>query len=301
MIERPIIVGVDESPESVRAARAGWALARAIGAPCRLVHALPDLWLTGGMEQPVPPSMARRDVEAARRHLVATLRDVLPAEALAAIEVKSGRPAAVLADCAAGAQLVVVGGKPHGPLARSMGGSTAHSLVRTLDVPLLVVALTDWPPHRVLVAVDLSFAADATIAAARELARDTHAQVRVLHVVEPVRAARVGARVDQDAVYAEDLARFTRGGVTELAAGDRVVRRGAAADTVAAEAANWSADVVVVGSHGKGWVERMLIGSVTERLLALLPVSLLIVPVRPTEQSPWTRKESHAGAGAIAH
>jgi universal stress protein family protein len=35
---------------------------------------------------------------------------------------------------------------------------------------------------------------------------------------------------------------------------------------------------VVVGSHGKGWVERLLIGSVTERLLNQLPSSLLVVP-----------------------
>jgi hypothetical protein len=35
-----------------------------------------------------------------------------------------------------------------------------------------------------------------------------------------------------------------------------------------------------VGSHGKGWVDRALLGTVTERLLNQLPVSLLVVPVR---------------------
>jgi len=35
----------------------------------------------------------------------------------------------------------------------------------------------------------------------------------------------------------------------------------------------------VVGSHGKGWVDRLLIGSTTERLLNRLPTSLLIVPI----------------------
>jgi hypothetical protein len=34
---------------------------------------------------------------------------------------------------------------------------------------------------------------------------------------------------------------------------------------------------VVVGSHGKGWVDRVLIGSTTERLLATLPAGLLVV------------------------
>jgi len=35
--------------------------------------------------------------------------------------------------------------------------------------------------------------------------------------------------------------------------------------------------VVVVGSHGKGFVERMLVGSITERLLSDLPAPLLLV------------------------
>jgi len=36
---------------------------------------------------------------------------------------------------------------------------------------------------------------------------------------------------------------------------------------------------LVVGSHGKGWAERALVGSVTEQLLNHLPLSLVVVPV----------------------
>jgi hypothetical protein len=35
--------------------------------------------------------------------------------------------------------------------------------------------------------------------------------------------------------------------------------------------------MVIVGSHGKGFMERMLVGSVTERLLNQLPAPLLLV------------------------
>jgi len=38
------------------------------------------------------------------------------------------------------------------------------------------------------------------------------------------------------------------------------------------------ADVVVLGSHGKNWVDRLLLGSTTERLIADLPSSLLVAP-----------------------
>jgi nucleotide-binding universal stress UspA family protein len=50
-------------------------------------------------------------------------------------------------------------------------------------------------------------------------------------------------------------------------------------ETLLREATDWSADVLVVGSHGKGWAQRILLGSVTERLLNDLPTSLLIAPV----------------------
>jgi hypothetical protein len=43
-------------------------------------------------------------------------------------------------------------------------------------------------------------------------------------------------------------------------------------------ARTWEADVIVVGSHGHNWVDRLLIGSVTEQLLNELPASLLVVP-----------------------
>jgi nucleotide-binding universal stress UspA family protein len=60
---------------------------------------------------------------------------------------------------------------------------------------------------------------------------------------------------------------------------EKVTRYGTAGDTILQEATEWGADLVVVGSHGKGWVDRLLIGSVTERLLNRLPTSLLVVPV----------------------
>lgn len=303
MTEKPIIVGVDESPESGQAALVGWRLAAAMRAPCRLIHAIPDVWAAAALAQvPITPNLSEDIVDDARQRVVAALGSALPPEAAAAIEVKVGRPAAVLAECAAGAQLVVLGGKTHGALARGLGGSTAHYLVRSLDVPVLVVALTGWPIRRVLAAVDLSFAAEPTIAAARHLAQDAQARLRLLHVVEPVRAPKViAARVDQEHVYRLALEAFhdVTARITELEPSDRVMRRGPAADMVAEEAANWAADVVVVGSHGKGWVERLMVGSVTERLLARLPASLLIVPVRPTQQPvPWpeqAERPTHKG------
>jgi len=61
---------------------------------------------------------------------------------------------------------------------------------------------------------------------------------------------------------------------------DTVVQSGSAARMIADQASSWEADLVVVGSHGKGLVDRVLLGSTTERLLNKLPCSILVIPVR---------------------
>ncbi len=78
---------------------------------------------------------------------------------------------------------------------------------------------------------------------------------------------------------------------------ERFVRYGMPLDLIRQEAAAWLADLVVVGSHGKGVVDRLLLGSVTERLLNQLPTSLLIVPAyaHATAREPVLGKAKRSG------
>src|SRR5205807_10369742 len=73
----------------------------------------------------------------------------------------------------------------------------------------------------------------------------------------------------------------------------RVVRYGMAVETILREAVDGRADLLVVGSHGRGWAERALVGSVTERLLSYLPTSLLVVPTVATAKVEVPRSEEH--------
>jgi nucleotide-binding universal stress UspA family protein len=218
-----------------------------------------------------------------RRDFAGRLRGVVPPAALKTLDVRAGRAAQVLADTVVRrrAGLVVLGGKRHGRLARTVRGSTAHYLARVLDIPILVTAAGGLGLKRVLVAVDLSTATGRTLATGVALARALGARVRVLHVMEPIRYAYVVLRApDVSAFLERSRATLTRTaaryGIPEE---DTIVRRGAATDTIIAEADEWRADLIVVGSHGKGFVDRLLIGSTTESLLDRLPASLLVVPV----------------------
>lgn len=55
------------------------------------------------------------------------------------------------------------------------------------------------------------------------------------------------------------------------------VSLGAPDETLIATAKKWSADLIVIGSHGRGFWGRMLLGSITDSLVHHAPCSVLVV------------------------
>lgn len=285
MAGKSVVVGIDGSASAVRAAAFGWELAQAAHVNCRLVHAMADTWFSDYVAQPAMAARALLDEVAqhTRERMTESLAGAVPPPALAGVEVLVGRPAAILRAAAEedDSPYVVVGGKHHTAIGRALIGSTAQDLVRTLDRPLFAVADREGSVRRILVGLDLSVASRPALAAARRLARLFDAELRVLHVVEPFRVPlTVPFALDEAEIAQRAESAFARleGGAAGLPHGEWIVRRGTPVDIIAEQAADWAADVVVVGSHGKGWVDRVLIGSITERLLGALPTSVLVVP-----------------------
>lgn len=302
MAWKPIIVGVDHSPESLRAAEVAAAIAHAAGAPLIPVHAVPVVPVLTGLVgiEPTPvfsPELQDDLDRISRGQLVRELEPVLPASAVRRLDVRTGPGPFVLAEVARKwrAELVVLGGKRHGALARGLGRSTAHYLVRTLDIPLLVVGHSTALIAKVLAAVDLSAASLPTVEAAVRFAKLLGARLRLLYVVEPIRFTHLLPDQWDEAAYErrsrEIFDRFAAG-FKSVAPEDRVVRSGLSAEAIAEEASAWQADVLVVGSHGKGWVDRILVGSTTERLVTELPTSIMVVPVKAIRRAKPTSKGS---------
>jgi nucleotide-binding universal stress UspA family protein len=247
-------------------------------------------------------------MSAARREVSAALRGSVPADAVDALDLRIGRCERVLARAAAdwNANLVVIGGKRHGALARGLGLSTAQNLVRMVEVPVLVAGAAAKPIQRVLVAVDLSAESRAVLSAARALAKQLGARLRIVHVLEPLKHPSLGLyTLDERLVRAQATAHLRRltSRMRDVAA-DQVIREGDPAEVIAAESAEWTADLLVVGSHGRGWIDRLLLGSTTERLLARLPCSLFVIPIRerrPTRAPARTAKVPRPRRGRRAH
>ncbi len=69
---------------------------------------------------------------------------------------------------------------------------------------------------------------------------------------------------------------------------DTLIRRDEAASGIIKAAGELDADLIVIGSHGLGRVERFLIGSVSRRVVAHAPCSVLVVrqPKKPVAEQP---------------
>jgi nucleotide-binding universal stress UspA family protein len=143
--------------------------------------------------------------------------------------------------------------------------------------------------ERILVPVDGSTTSAAGLAEAIKLAKLTGAQIRLLHVVDDMPLAMTA---QGSGVMTADLLTLLReaGQQTLQAARERVAAAGIAVDAVifdslagrvsdrvAEQAGEWNADLIVLGTHGRRGVGRMLLGSDAEQVLRTSPVPVLLV------------------------
>ena len=280
----PIVVGVDASPEAAWAAALGADLAQMAGTSCQLAHGTREVVsaLALGELPERAEEFTAAQIAQARERVLHGLWGVVPTALLENVIIRAGRPAVVLRDVVGeiGAELVILGGKHHSALGRWLAGSTGLDVARTTEVPLLVTGRGRAPIHSILVAVDASAAAGPTIAAAERFADLLSARLRVVSVLEPLPVVPTAPSYHTAEYYnvLEEQVTQHVWPLVKTRGAERFVRYGMPVELIMQEATAWEADLVVVGSHGKGWVDRMLIGSVTERMLNELPTSLLVVP-----------------------
>jgi nucleotide-binding universal stress UspA family protein len=134
---------------------------------------------------------------------------------------------------------------------------------------------------RILLATDLSVASDGASTQAFDLARDLGADLLVLSVIDPTSgriAGRPGQRIDQLRAGREQAA---QGLVTQgREAGIRVsflIWEGSPGEAIVDVATSEAVDLVVVGSHGRGSIGRLLIGSVSDHVVRHASCPVLVV------------------------
>lgn len=137
----------------------------------------------------------------------------------------------------------------------------------------------------ILAAVDFNETSEHALDQALSLAKDTGAKVTVIHVYglpiyrfadsEYVPTADEAVRVATAAQKGLDalVARHRDRGVPM----ETVVNAGAVEEELCAEATRVGADLIVIGTHGRGAIGRAILGSVAQNLIRTAPVPVLTV------------------------
>jgi len=286
MAVRPVVVGVDGSASAYRAVEwaAGEAHRRGVG--LRLVRAFswttadhPTGWVARYRNEML--DVSRRQVARAVRVAADTRSDV-EAESQVAI----GAPIEVLSSEARRAQLLVLGDRGLGEVAGLVLGSVAVSLAASGACPVVVVrGERAGADGAVVVGVDGSPVSEAALAFAFDAAAARGVDLVVVHAWSPTAIdEELASLVEWDAsaesaVLAERLAGWGQK-YPQVAVRRTVVRDGAVRALVTASA---GAQLVVVGSRGRGNAAGLLLGSVSHGVLhgAHCPVAV----VRPGTDS----------------
>jgi nucleotide-binding universal stress UspA family protein len=201
-----------------------------------------------------------------------------------ALHVDNGDPASVIAATAREweASVIVTGLGNHELSDRFLGSETAIRTLRSSSVPVLAVSeSTDTLPRRAVVATDFSIASlDAARAAIRLMPELT--ELHLVHVMSRLEVPP-DLMVAWDGLYTEPIAqsfeRLTSAlDVPKSITIKTVTREGKSAREIVRYAQSISADLIVTGSRGAGFMTRLLVGSTATGIIRGADCAVLAVP-----------------------
>lgn len=182
------------------------------------------------------------------------------------------------------ADLIVVGAHPRPTVARYLVGSTAERVIRMAHRPVLVaIEQREEPFRRVLAAVDLSGQSRRVVESAVATAVACGSELRGLYVQDQLTPLLAEAAVYDE----EEMRRHAEGQLKQtldaIAVPSEVrvdveIREGQAGQEILRAAEDWDADLIVMGAHGFGFFNRLLLGSISTYVLRHGRRATLVVP-----------------------
>lgn len=199
------------------------------------------------------------------------------------LRIITGDPAATIVSIAKdiGAELVIMGLGEHGLFDRMLGDETVIKVLRLGTIPVLAVAPgLSGLPRKVLAAVDFSASSARAVRLAGVVASGS-SRFTVAHVitkeVDPLNWTA------PDAAYSGSVGRAFDRLIAEAQLGDgRVITRNALHGEPTREllrlVEEMQPDLIVVGSHGRNFLTRLRLGSVSTAMVRKARCSILVAP-----------------------
>ena len=192
------------------------------------------------------------------------------------------------------AGLIVLGARGLGPIKRFLLGGVSQSVARHAPCPVLVVNGRPGRPRNVFVAMDGSEDSFEAVRFVESLSLPRQTKLRLHSVVEPIRypasapqalrARLVRIIRELEAERRGELEKVLERTARQL--DDKITRvsrstsTGDPASEILATAARYDTDLIVVGARGLGGMARLLLGSVSEKVLRHARCPVLIVKRR---------------------
>jgi nucleotide-binding universal stress UspA family protein len=293
---RTILVAVDFSERSKEAFRVACALAEPTRTRMFVLHVL-DQPITFD-EMGMPISLLGGDTT-----LHETVRDRLrdayaPNQPIdVEFRVREGAAAEEILRAASeiGADLIVLSTHGRTGLHRLLAGSVAEAVLRRATCPVLALHAPETRPTApgairvILHPTDFSDRAEAALRVARTLARDHGAHLLILHVepFEFVEGVQPAVPLDPRTYYEPLREMRAKAESPDLKYPVEIqCLRGDPATGILRVAGDIRCDLIVLGTHGRSGVGRLLMGSVAEAVLRRSTCPTLIVkstPLKPAE------------------
>ena len=279
-----IVVGVDGSAASDAAV--SWAAREAAmrNVPLTLVHMF-KTFVPTFPQIPTPSGVAEWQEDDGRKILeqaVKIAEDAVPTDQQISIasEVKSSPPVPTLVEMSKEAEMIVVGSNGRGAVGRVLLGSVSSGAVLSAKCPVAVIrAEASYTPRSdrtpVLVGIDCTSASELALAVAFDEASFRGVELRALHAWSDVAVYQL-PWVDWKDEAERNLAEYLSGWHEQYP--DVEVHRVIALDHPgrALIEESESAQLVVVGSHGRGGVTGMLMGSVSNAVVHAVHTPVIV-------------------------
>lgn len=279
-----ILVATDFSERSDRALRRATLLARQTGAVLTIMHGLDD------DRSPRIVERERYEMEGLLRELTATLASV---DGLTSNwRMVMGEPSQAILQAVREEKpdLLVLGPHRRQIFRDIFVGTTVERTIRNVDCPVLMANAAPVGPYRhVLLSTDLSEGSRDAMVAYLSLDLSSEARQSALHVFdapmlrlamshEIAEEERQAYLADQRGIARIELGKFLAG--VGLASAQVILRHDAAHTTheILAAADLARADLIVMATHSKRGLERLLLGSITERVLRDSQIDVLAIP-----------------------
>ena len=279
-----IMVATDFSERSDRALRRATLLARQSGASITLVTAVDEDRPRRLVEE------EKREAEVLLREMSATVRNVDGVPCDARVVLAEPSQAIVQAASEAGPDLLVIGPHRRQLFRDIFVGTTAERTIRNAPRPVLMVNATPAGAYRhVLMTTDLSDGSWDAVTSYRKLQLTDRLPHSMLYVFDApmLRLAMTSDVTEREKrLYIEEewrkasiaLSNFITSIQIEPVASLLRYQETTAKDEILAAAAEIPADLIVLATHGRRGLEKLLLGSVTEKVLRDASIDVLAVP-----------------------